>query len=221
MPDVGAVPSGESGRALLARALHPLVRALVAAHVSPNAITAASLVAGGVAGASVATGHLGLGAGALVAASLGDALDGLVARQSGTASVAGALFDSAVDRYEEAMVLSGLAFLFRASPVLFALSLLALVGSFMVSYGSAKAEALRVPVPGGVMRRAERAACMCLGLALTPGAEVLVRQHALAPSLSYLPVAVALGVVAVASNVSGVSRLRRIAADASARSSPE
>ena len=81
-----------------------------------------------------------------VAASCGDALDGLVARATRTESPGGAVLDASVDRYEEF-------FVSVASPcssgraVLLTVTLAALVASFMVSYGSAKAEALRIPTP--------------------------------------------------------------------------
>ena len=141
--------------AMMRWALDPVARRLVAADVSANGVTACSLAAGAGAGLSFSLGHLGVAACLLVAASLGDAVDGLVARASRTDSPAGALFDAAVDRYEEFFALGGLAFLFRADAALLAIALAALMGSFMVSYGSAKAEALRVPVPPGAMRRAE------------------------------------------------------------------
>jgi hypothetical protein len=38
----------------------------------------------------------------------------------------------------------------------------------MISYASAKAEALRVSVPRGLMRRHERAACLTLAAGLVP-----------------------------------------------------
>ncbi len=77
-------------------------------------------------------------------ASLGDAVDGLIARATQTVSPGGALFDASVDRYEEFFILGGIAYFFRSSGLLLATTLLAFLGSFMVSYGSAKAEALGV-----------------------------------------------------------------------------
>lgn len=216
---VGAVTArrerSASGRDLLAGALRPVVRAFVGAGISANAITGASLVAGAVAGVALALGHFGVGAVAVLAASLGDALDGLVARATRTASAGGALFDSSVDRYEEFLVLAGLAIWFRSNAVVLVLALLALLASFMVSYGSAKAEALHVPVPGGVMRRAHRAVCVGAGVTLVPLAVAGVHRLALPPVLADLPVSLSLGIVALTGNVSAVRRLRSIAASAS------
>ena len=193
--------------------LAPTARALASAGVSANAVTGGSLVAGAAAGVCLAGGYFVAGAALATVASLGDAVDGLVARETQTASPGGALFDASVDRYEELFVLGGLAFYFRAeaSGAVLVTALFAILGSFMVSYGSAKAEALRVPVPGGIMRRTERAVLTCAGLALVPVAGLFVRGLGLPPWVEHAPVIVALAVLAVASNASAVMRLRAVA----------
>jgi CDP-diacylglycerol--glycerol-3-phosphate 3-phosphatidyltransferase len=201
-------------------ALSPFVRAVIFLGLSANAVTAISLVAGGLAGFFLACGHFGVAAVLFATASLGDALDGLVARATRTESAAGALFDASVDRYEEFFAFGGLAIYFRSSGVLLALMLLALVGSFMVSYGSAKAEALRVPVPIGSMRRAERATCLAMGTTLVPivGA-ASARLHG--PTwVGEIPVLLAIAVIAVAANLSAVRRLRDVAAAVSPPPAP-
>jgi CDP-diacylglycerol--glycerol-3-phosphate 3-phosphatidyltransferase len=144
----------------------------------------------------------------------GDALDGLVARRSRTATPAGALFDASVDRYEEFFILGGLAIFFRSDARLLALVLASLLGSFMVSYGSAKAEAFCVSVPPGWMRRAERAACFSIGTALVPVAGALARFARLPAWVEFTPVLFALAIVAVVGNVSAIRRLRAVAAAA-------
>jgi CDP-diacylglycerol--glycerol-3-phosphate 3-phosphatidyltransferase len=198
--------------AMMHWALDPLVRVLLAADVSANAVTGCSLVAGGAAGVALALGHFGVAAALLVVASLGDALDGLVARGGHGESPAGALFDASVDRYEEFFSLGGIAIYFRESGPVLGLVLAAMMGSFMVSYGSAKAEALRVPVPVGAMRRAERATCLCLGTTLAPLAGAVARASGGPSWASHVPVIAALAVIAGAANISAVRRMRVIAA---------
>jgi len=202
-------------------ALDPLVRMLISADVSANTITSCSLLGGIGAGVSLALGHFGVAAALLVAASLGDALDGLVARRGNTDSPAGALFDASVDRYEEFFALGGLGIFFRESGPLLALVLAALMGSFMVSYGSAKAEALRVPVPPGAMRRAERATCLCLGTTLVPLVGAIARSCEGPAWLAYAPMIFALVLIGAAANVSAVRRIRVIAAHVSPPPAPE
>src|SRR5882672_1252511 len=157
-------------------ALDRIARLLVAIGVSANAVTWTCIALGALAGVLLGFGRFGLAATALVAASLGDALDGMVARRSGATSTAGALLDASGDRYQELFLFGGLAVFFRELPWAVVLTLCALGGSFMVSYGSAKAEALGVPVPPGVMRRAERAVCLGLGTALAAPWEWIVRS---------------------------------------------
>jgi CDP-diacylglycerol--glycerol-3-phosphate 3-phosphatidyltransferase len=185
--------------------------------VSANTITALSFVAGTAAGVLLGCGYFGIAGMLFVAASLGDVLDGLVARATHSESVAGALFDASADRYEEFFAFGGLAVFFRASGLLLTLTLAALVGSFMVSYGSAQAEARRIPVPPGIMRRPERAVCLGVGTILVP---VLGRvSHSLGgPSwVRELPVILAMLLIAVGANFSAVRRLRDVAAASSPR----
>jgi CDP-diacylglycerol--glycerol-3-phosphate 3-phosphatidyltransferase len=192
-------------------ALAPLARAAIALGISAKAVTTFSLVAGAGAGALLAWGHFGVAALLFVTASLGDALDGLVARATRTESAAGALFDASADRYEEFFAFAGLAIYFRSSGPVLALMLLALVGSFMVSYGSAKAESFRVAVPGGAMRRAERAVCLGVGTTMAPIAAALSQRLHGPDWLGELPVVAAAALIALSANLSAVRRLRVVA----------
>jgi CDP-diacylglycerol---glycerol-3-phosphate 3-phosphatidyltransferase len=208
-PASALVPDG-----LLALALERLsdtAGLLADAGISANAVTLSRLGLGAMGGVLLGFGVFSWAAVFMVCASLGDAVDGLLARRTGTASPGGALLDASVDRYEEFFFLCGLAIHFRENVLALALALAALAGSFMVSYGSAKAEAARLPVPPGVMRRPERAICLCVGVSLSAIA-IGLQARGDAPSwIGPAPIFVALGVVAVVANVSAVARLRRIA----------
>jgi phosphatidylglycerophosphate synthase len=190
--------------------LSPVARRLCRAGVSANTITLSGLALALIAAAFIAAGWFGIAGALMIAASLADALDGLVARESRSASVGGALLDAAVDRYEELLFLSGIAVYLRSSATTFGLVMLAIVGSFMVSYASAKAESLRLPAPGA-MRRPERAVCLCAGVTLEPIAMALVARGWLPDWTGDAPLLAALTIVAIGSNVSSVRRLRRLA----------
>jgi CDP-diacylglycerol---glycerol-3-phosphate 3-phosphatidyltransferase len=191
--------------------LEPIGAFLARRGVTANAITVAALASSIAGAAAIALGHFGVAALLALVAALGDALDGVVARRSGTASEAGEVLDAAVDRYEEFFFLGALAYCFRGAPIPFMLSLLALLGSFMVSYGSAKAEALHVKAPRGAMRRAERALYLVLGLVLAPIAAALAARLGLPPWVGSLPIVIALALVGVVANVSAARRLAAIA----------
>lgn len=215
-----AAPSGGTRlslvvpRAVLAAALACLDRVaagLVAAGVSANVVTLGSLGLAACAGALLGWGRFGPAFACMAVASLGDALDGLVARRSRSASPAGALLDASADRYGEFFFLAGLAVFFRASVGALGLVLAALAGSFMVSYGSAKAEAMSTAVPPGVMRRTERAICLCVGVGAAAALGAMA-ERGWAPSWAASAALVAaLSVMAVAANVSAVRRIVRIA----------
>jgi CDP-diacylglycerol--glycerol-3-phosphate 3-phosphatidyltransferase len=195
-------------------ALDHVARALIALGATANSVTIGSVVLAATGGLLLALGHFGWAAVAMVAASLGDALDGLVARRTGSASVAGALLDASVDRYEEFFFLAGLSVYLHEVIWALLLALAALAGSFMVSYGSAKAEALRVPVPPGAMRRVERAVVLCAGVTVAALLGGVSRTVAIPPWGPLAPLYASLAIVAIVSNVSAIRRLRSLARSA-------
>jgi archaetidylinositol phosphate synthase len=94
-----------------------------------------------------------------------DVLDGVLARETGKVSPFGGFFDSVADRYSDAVVLSSITASGLCHP---AWGLTALVGSLMVSYSRARAEAAGVKmIAVGFAERAER---MLLLIASTWGA---------------------------------------------------
>ncbi len=196
------------GRSMM-EAAYWVVEAVASAFVwlgiSANAITALSLASGFGAGILVVYGHFGLSALAVTFSSMADALDGVVARKTGTSSEAGEIFDAAVDRYVELFFLGGVALYVHSDLRMLLVVLAAILGSFMVSYSTAKAEALRITAPRGAMRRAERAVVLFVGAVLTPFAQAYFGPSSLFPILG------AIAFVAIGSNVSAVRRLRAIA----------
>ncbi len=204
--------------------LQPLGRLCVRLGVHPDALTGAALLLALLSGVALAAGHFGVAALLVGVSALGDVLDGLVARASGRAGPRGALFDASADRYGEFFFLAGLMLHWSEDRALLALPLAALLGSYMVSYGSAKAEGLRVKVPGGSMRRAERAVWLCGGALLTPLFAAALDRAGYGPALAQpllaeAPAFFAVGLVALVSNVSAVLRLREIG-DAAAAGAP-
>lgn len=194
--------------------LEPLVSLLARARVTPNMVTAFSLAPALGSAVLVATGHFGMGALLATGSGFCDMLDGMLARRYGTTSDVGELFDAAVDRYVEFVLLAGLAVYFRGDLVALMLCLGAVLGSFMVSYTTAKAEALGVAPPKGAMRRAERAVYVTSGCALVPIWEWLMPDTHTVAGVSVgreLPILLALLIVAVVANVSAIRRTFRIA----------
>lgn len=191
--------------------LQPVGKLLAFCHITPNQISWASLAFGILAGACLAFGHFGFAAAFAAISAILDSLDGMVARMTGVASDAGEVLDAAADRYAEFFFLGGLAVYYREIPVLLIVTLIALIGSFMVSYSTAKAEALHVDPPKGSMRRPERAVYLILGAALSPVTiPIFENERTWGIAIGH-PMVFALALVAVMSNLSAIERLYAIA----------
>ena len=140
-----------------AKLLRLLALPLIKARVSPNAVTASSLVAAlayVVVLVSWGRGAAPLYLGLLALASLLDSLDGVVARALGRASEWGSFLDSFTDRICDAIFTYSL-YLLEVAPLHAAVA--QMVGAFLVSYARARGESLGVKMEGvGVMERSER-----------------------------------------------------------------
>lgn len=191
--------------------LQPLAHFLISLRVTPNMISWASLVLGGCAGVCLAYGYFGGAALVATASAFLDSLDGIVARETGVASDAGEVLDAAIDRYVEFFFLGGLVVYYHNVFVLQFLSLLALVGSFMVSYSTAKAEALHIPPPPGIMRRHERAFYLILGAALSPIPVPSFEAYFSLPMPIGMPMVISVTIVAILSNIAAIERLYTVA----------
>lgn len=188
-------------------ALQPIAKLLVFLHVTPNQISWASLVFGGLAGTALVYGYFGFAALFSCYSAFMDCLDGMVARMTEVASDAGEVLDAAVDRYVEFFFLAGLVIYYRDFAVFQLIALAALAGSFMVSYSTAKAEALHIPPPPGIMRRPERAFYLTLGAALsTFSIPQLEAYFNFSKPVGY-PLLLATFAVAVLANIAAIERL--------------
>lgn len=186
-------------------------RLLVFLRITPNMVSWGSLAFGLIAGACLAVGHFGSAAIFATLCAIFDALDGMVARMMNQCSDAGEVLDAAVDRYVEFAFIGGLVIYYRAIPELQILALLALLGSFMVSYSTAKAEALQVSPPKGNMRRPERAVILIVGAAFSPATIWWFERAREYPIEIGHPMVAALALVGVLSNVSAIERFWAIA----------
>jgi CDP-diacylglycerol--glycerol-3-phosphate 3-phosphatidyltransferase len=106
----------------------------------------------------IGLGYLYVGIVVLTVGGLMDALDGVVAKSAGAASLRGAFFDSVADRISDAFIFGGVTwYLLERSDAKAAILPVAILGmSSIVSYTRAKAESLGFDARGGLMERAER-----------------------------------------------------------------
>jgi CDP-diacylglycerol--glycerol-3-phosphate 3-phosphatidyltransferase len=111
-----------------------------------------------------------LAAAIFVIGSLLDILDGALARVGGKATPFGAFIDSTTDRVGEGAMLAAIALVFSRNGEDWAvvLAVAAVVGSFLVSYTRARAEALGLKGDVGLGSRAERVVLITAGLVFAP-----------------------------------------------------
>ena len=146
--------------------LRPVAQVLATSDISPNHVTMAGLVVNVVAAWLITRDNYFL-AGALYLLGGGfDVLDGMLARATNRVSVVGAYLDSTLDRISEGAVFAAIAYVFarEGQAVDAGVVLLALLGSLLVSYTRARAEALNVACKVGIATRPERVVLIALGL---------------------------------------------------------
>ena len=141
---------------LVSYLIQPAVGLLARTSIAPSAVTWFGFLVAVGAAALIVTGHLFA------------LLDGALARHTNRVTRFGALLDSTLDRLSEAVLLLGILVLYAreqsVTPVL--LVSVALVGSFLVSYIRARAEALGLECQVGFFTRAGRVVVLALGLLL-------------------------------------------------------
>ncbi len=144
----------------------PLTRTLQRLHVTPNQITVVGALVTLVAAYLVARGSYTAGGIVFLLGCCMDMLDGALARLAQMVTPFGAFFDSTLDRAVEGVLLAAIAYRFalEGRSVTVAVVALALLGSLLVSYTRARAEALGLECKVGVASRVERVILLSAGL---------------------------------------------------------
>ena len=153
-------------RTAVDRGLTPIGISLRRTGVSADAVTITGIVMATAASVAIAAGYLRVGFLLLILTGIPDALDGAVAKASGTSSQRGAFFDSVSDRLTDALLFGGIAwYLADTEPghiMMLPVGVMSL--AMLVSYQRAKAESLGYDAKGGLMERAERFIVLAFGL---------------------------------------------------------
>lgn len=152
------------------RLADPVGRVVAKTRIPPNVITIAGfLLIFGVAWV-LSEGRFVLGGILVLVVSSTDFVDGAVARAMGRETKFGALLDSSLDRYSEAVLLFGVLWFYAQQAAITEMTLIfaTIVGSLLVSYVRARAEGLGLDAEVGIMRRTLRILTLSLGLLLSP-----------------------------------------------------
>ena len=150
--------------------LNKAARFLAGKKITPNQLTLAGLGISFLAGWAYSGGLFVPGAFLLLLGSLGDLLDGPLARLTGKATRFGAFLDSTVDRYSDFFLFGGMAYYFATEEKwgLFLAVLGVLLGSFVTSYAKARGENLTASVSVGIFERPERLILLGAGTLIPP-----------------------------------------------------
>jgi CDP-diacylglycerol---glycerol-3-phosphate 3-phosphatidyltransferase len=135
-------------------------------HIHPNAFTITGTFFGFIASACIVFEHFILGALALLLSGFFDMLDGAVARTSGRVTIFGGFLDSVLDRYTDLLVMGGIFFFYvvHGSVRYASITFIAAVGTAIIPYARARAEAAAVQCKSGLLERPERIALLVIGL---------------------------------------------------------
>jgi CDP-diacylglycerol---glycerol-3-phosphate 3-phosphatidyltransferase len=147
---------------------------LIESRLTPNGISITGLVLNLAAAVLITQRLFFLGGVAFIVGSVMDTLDGRYSRMSGKGTMFGAFLDSTLDRIEEGVVLAAVGWYFADSGDAVAASacVLTVLGSLMVSYTRARAEALGVECKVGLATRPVRVVILSIGLVFAKGAGI-------------------------------------------------
>jgi CDP-diacylglycerol--glycerol-3-phosphate 3-phosphatidyltransferase len=147
---------------------------LIESRLTPNAISLTGFALNVAAAVLVAERLFFLGGVVFIVGSIMDTLDGRYSRMSGKGTPFGAFLDSTLDRVEEGIVLTAVAAYFasRHNQLAVAAVVAAVLGSLMVSYTRARAEALGVACKVGLATRPVRVVIIAVGLVFAKGASL-------------------------------------------------
>ena len=167
--------------------------------ITPNMLTLFGLLITAAGALLVAMGLLLVGGIVLAFAGFFDIFDGALARAAGKVYRYGAFLDSTVDRYSEGVVYLGILIYFLnhhdgLRPIIV---LIALAGSFLVSYVRARAQSLGFTCDVGILARPERVVIIVAGLIL----------ESLPITARFQPLTIALVVLAIGTNFTAVQRV--------------
>jgi CDP-diacylglycerol--glycerol-3-phosphate 3-phosphatidyltransferase len=139
----------------------PVVRLLARTGVAPNTVSWVGFALTLVTAALAGMGYLPAAGLAMLVAGYCDILDGALARRTNRVTAFGGILDSTLDRLSESAVLLGVVifYLFFTTELRqtgIVLAVLALIGSLLVSYIRARAEAQDLECKVGLFTRPER-----------------------------------------------------------------
>ncbi|HMO81439.1 MAG TPA: CDP-alcohol phosphatidyltransferase family protein [Pyrinomonadaceae bacterium] len=150
------------------RMIDAMVRGLASLGVPPNILTTVGVSINVLCGVLFGMGEFFWAGIVLIVANIFDMLDGNVARLTGNVTKFGGFLDSSLDRLSDMVAFLGIMVFYASntpqhSLVNVILGGVAMIGSVMVSYTTARSEALGVKANVGFLQRPERIVLLIIG----------------------------------------------------------
>ncbi len=190
--------------------------------ITPNQVTIFSLFLSLFTGAVYSAGFIALGGWLLVFSASLDLIDGRLARETGTATKAGAFLDSCLDRYSDAFILIGISIFYLTRHIskdmthitISAIDLLVpiivmflILGTASMSYIKARGEAVGAGTKKGLMQRPERVMILSIYSVFDPFIRIILQRYSINEDYAIIGL---LALMTVLVNSSALSRLRDI-----------
>lgn len=212
------------GQDLVYKIINPFVEFLIRSKVTPNAITTIGLVINVIATVVLIIGaeygergdhrYIGIAGGIILFAGLFDMIDGRLARMGNMSSNFGALYDSVLDRYSELIMFLGICYYLISHDYFMSsvFGFIAMIGSIMVSYTRARAEALGADCSVGWMQRPERILLISISAILCGLVSyfVDVEKQIFFDIIIFEPISIFIGPLMILAVMSNITALRRL-----------
>ena len=136
--------------------------------IHPNLLTVFGTFFGFIASACIVFEHFLFSALALLLSGFFDMFDGALARSSGKVTIFGGFLDSVLDRYTDLLVMGGIFFFYitHDSVRYASITFIATVGTAIIPYARARAEAAAIQCRSGLLERPERIVLLLIGLSI-------------------------------------------------------
>ena len=170
----------------------PIVKLFAFLRMTPNTVTSLSIFLSIYTGYIFATGNLEWAGWLVIISGTFDLLDGRLARLTGKSTQAGAFYDACMDRYSDALVYSGIALYFitrggsltsetftvsRFDFYMVIVVMILLMGTGVMGYAKARAEAMNFTTKRGLMQRPERVALLGMVMVLYPFFSIVAQRR--------------------------------------------
>lgn len=187
--------------------------------ITPNGITAISILLSFITGSLYAAGLTALGGWILVVSGSLDMLDGALARETGKSTKAGAFFDSCGDRYSDSFVFIGIAIYFLSKSFSMATGsftittsdyigiitiMTLLLGTSSMSYVKARGDVAGASTKRGLMQRPERIMMLSIISVLDPFVRIILKQYGQNPDMVLITTLI---IMSILINISAISRM--------------